>query len=48
MYGNIEVKVVKESAKTVVIKLMSANRNMPVPREEFEKRVASGFYTVVG
>ena len=45
---SIKVKVVKESSSTVTIKLMSLNRKMPVPREDFEKRVKQGLYVVVG
>ncbi|MCR9288694.1 MAG: hypothetical protein NXI23_15065 [Bacteroidetes bacterium] len=48
MYGSIEIKVVKETSKTVVVKLINADRNMPVPKEEFEKRVADGTYKVIG
>ncbi len=43
----IEIKVVKETSKTVMIKLITANRNMPVPKAEFEKRVAQGVYKVI-
>jgi hypothetical protein len=28
--------------------MMSLNRKMPVPREDFEKRVKQGLYEVVG
>lgn len=45
---SIKVKVVKETSSTVTIKLMSLNRKMPVPREDFEKRVKQGLYEVVG
>lgn len=43
----IEVKIVKETSKTVVVKLITANRNMPVPKAEFEKRVEDGTYKVI-
>lgn len=44
---SIKVKIVKENAKTVIIKMVSLNRNMPVPKKEFDQRVASGLYEVV-
>lgn len=45
---SIKVEVVKESSKTVTIRMPTLNRKMPVPRKDFEKRVESGFYQVVG
>ena len=45
---SIRVKVLKETSKTVTIRLMSLNRKMPVPRKEFEKRVQNGLYEIVG
>ena len=43
----IKVEVVKQTSSTVTIKMISLNRNMPVPKEEFEKRVKQGLYEVV-
>ncbi len=45
---SIKVKVLKETSKTVTIRLTNLNRKMPVPRPEFEKRVKNGLYEVVG
>mgnify|MGYP006267952277 CR=1 FL=1 len=45
---SIKVKVLKETSKTVTIRLTNLNRKMPVPRQEFEKRVKNGLYEVVG
>lgn len=45
---SIRVKVVRESANTVTVRLMSVNREMPVRRADFEERVSSGLYEVVG
>ena len=47
MHNQIKIKVVKENAKTVTIKMISSNRSMPVPRPEFEKRVEQGIYVIV-
>ena len=47
MRHQIKIKVVKENAKTVTIKMISSNRSMPVPRAEFEKRVEKGVYVIV-
>jgi hypothetical protein len=47
MDRNINIKVVKESSKTVMIKMLSVNRIMPVPKLEFEKRVEQGLYNIV-
>lgn len=47
MPGSIQVKIVKETAKSVTVKLLSVNRNMPVPKAEFEKRLKNGTYKVV-
>ena len=44
---SMKVKVVKETSSTVTVLIMSLNRKMPVPRKDFEKRVANGLYEVV-
>lgn len=44
---SIKVKIVKENARTVVLRFLTLNRTMPVPKSEFEKRVESGLYDVV-
>ncbi len=44
---SIKIRVVKESAKTVTIRMLSLNREMPVPKAEFEKRIESGMYEIV-
>ena len=44
----IKIKVVKETSQTVTVMFTSLNRKMPIPREDFEKRVKNGEYTVVG
>lgn len=45
---SIKVQVLKETSKTVTIRMTTLNRKMPVPRKEFEKRVEDGLYEVVG
>ncbi|HKK79245.1 MAG TPA: hypothetical protein VJ933_06430 [Phaeodactylibacter sp.] len=45
---SIKVKVLKETSKTVTIRMTTLNRKMPVPRKEFEKRVEDGLYEVIG
>jgi hypothetical protein len=45
---SIKVKVIKESSKSVTLLLVSLNRKMPVKKEDFDKRVESGLYEVVG
>ncbi|MCB0519782.1 MAG: hypothetical protein H6577_13150 [Lewinellaceae bacterium] len=45
---SIKVKIMKENARTVVVRLVSLNRSMPVPKKEFDKRVEDGMYEVVG
>lgn len=47
MKGSMKVRVIKENANRVTIKLIMANSKMPVSREEFEKRVKDGVYEVV-
>ena len=47
MQRSIKVKVLKETSSTITVHIMSLNRKMPVPRKDFEKRVASGLYEVV-
>lgn len=47
MSKSIQVKVIKENGNTVTIFMVSTNRKMPVKKEEFDKRVASGLYEVV-
>ena len=42
----IEVQIVKQTSTTVTVKLVSLNRSMPVPKEDFEKRVKQGLYRV--
>ena len=44
---SIKIRVVKESAKTVTIRMLSLNREMPVPKAEFEARLESGMYEIV-
>ena len=44
---SIKVEVVKETSKTVTIRMPMLNRKMPVPRKEFEQRVESGLYEVI-
>ncbi|MCB0593271.1 MAG: hypothetical protein H6557_27905 [Lewinellaceae bacterium] len=45
---SIRVKILKETSKTVTIRFMTLNRKMPVPRQDFEKRVENGLYEIVG
>ena len=47
MQRSIKVRVVKETAKVITIKLISVNRKMPVARTDFEERVEAGLYDVV-
>lgn len=44
---SIKVQIVKETSSTVTIKMISLNRKMPVPKEDFEKRVKQGLYEVI-
>ncbi|MEL7123718.1 MAG: hypothetical protein AAFO07_30020 [Bacteroidota bacterium] len=44
----IKIKVVKETSQTVTVMFTSLNRKMPIPREDFEKRVKNGEYEIVG
>lgn len=48
MFGRIDIKVVKETSTKVTIKLISANRNMVVPKAEFEQRLKDGTYNLKG
>jgi hypothetical protein len=48
MQAGMRVRVIKENGKRVLLKLIMANTQMPVSREEFEKRVKDGTYEVVG
>ena len=48
MSRSIKVKVLKETSNTITIFMTGLNRKMPVPRKEFEERVASGLYEVIG
>ena len=43
----IKVRVVKQTPRFVTIKLMSANSRMPLPKDEFHKRLNQGVYDVV-
>ncbi|MCB0552846.1 MAG: hypothetical protein KDD02_04785 [Phaeodactylibacter sp.] len=45
---SIKVKVLKETPRTITIQLMTLNRKMPVPRQDFEQRVREGEYEVIG
>ena len=45
---SIRVKILKETSKTVTVRFMTLNRKMPVPRQDFEKRVENGLYEIVG
>ena len=47
MDKTIEVKIIRETAKSVTIMLVELNRKMPVRKVDFEKRVEEGVYTVV-
>ena len=47
MHRSIKVKIVKENASTVTLRMISLNRNMPVKKVDFEKRVKQGVYEVV-
>lgn len=44
---SIKVKIVRETSNTITIKLLSLNRDMPVPRKEFMARVEEGLYEVI-
>ena len=44
---SIQVRVVKETSKSVTIHLVSLNRKMPVPKSDFEERVENGEYEVL-
>ena len=44
---SIKVQIIKETSSTVTIKLVNLNRKMPVPKEDFDKRVKQGLYQVI-
>ncbi len=44
---SIKVKIIKETSSTVTVQFISLNRKMPVPRQDFEKRVEQGVYEVI-
>ncbi|MCB9080891.1 MAG: hypothetical protein H6555_04170 [Lewinellaceae bacterium] len=44
---SIKVKIVRETSNTITIKLLSLNRDMPVPRKEFMARMEDGLYEVI-
>ena len=44
----IRVKIIKESKEKLTVMMLATNRAMPVKRDDFEERVASGLYEVVG
>ena len=45
---SMKVKVVKETSKRITLYFPTLNRNMPVSREDFEKRIESGEYQLIG
>ncbi len=47
MQRSIKVKVIKETTSRVTLHFMGLNRKMPVPKQDFEKRVESGLYKVI-
>ena len=47
MSRSIKVRIVKETSNTVTVYMVGLNRKMPVPKAEFDERVASGLYEVV-
>ena len=47
MSRSIKVRIIKETSNTVTVYMVGLNRKMPVPKAEFDERVASGLYEVV-
>lgn len=47
MHTTIKVKIIKETANRITLKFLSTNSQMSVLRDEFEKRVENGTYTIV-
>lgn len=43
----LEVKVIRETGKNVVIKLIAVNRSFPVERTVFDERVKKGMYVII-
>lgn len=48
MKRTIKVRVVRETASNITVHFVSLNRKMPIPKKDFEKRVATGLYEVIG
>lgn len=47
MSRSMKIKVLKETSNTVTIYMIGLNRKMPVPKKDFEDRIASGLYEIV-
>ena len=47
MNRSIKVRVLKETTNRVTLHFVSLNRKMPVPRQDYEKRVENGLYEVI-
>ncbi|MEZ5039000.1 MAG: hypothetical protein R2828_03885 [Saprospiraceae bacterium] len=48
MERTIKIRVVRETNSNVTVHFISLNRKMPIPKKDFEKRVANGVYEVIG
>ena len=48
MERSLKVRVIKENSSKVTLYFIALNRKMPIPKQVFEERVASGEYEVVG
>lgn len=47
MSRSIKVRIIKETSNTVTVYMLGLNRKMPVPKAEFDERIASGLYEIV-
>ena len=47
MERSLKVRIIKENSSKVTVYFLALNRKMPIPRAEFDERVAQGMYEVV-
>lgn len=47
IHRTIKVKIVKETSSKVHLYFPTLNRQLPIPKEEFNQRIENGLYKVV-
>lgn len=47
MQRSIKVRIIKETPSKVTLRFITLNRTIPIPRADFDERVASGLYQLV-